>query len=361
MNVRIRLISIVLLFALLLPGCGKETKEDKDLRNSYETPFAGTQETHLPKVGDAQRQLSPEKAPTIEEGEETKVPEASKEPEETKTPVAKAEAEIESKEASTKEKEEDYVVVKITHIDWEYFLAEAPWQSNIKYIIHAKLGDEYCEGDYVDVVYKDIYELEDNQYELDALDVTESTYVSQGDVDYKPVIYLYPKKETKVNVKLQYSGAITVSSPEYKDGWVVTAKPDGSLIGEDGKQYENIFWEGIREMSYDLSEGFCVSGTKTKEFLQEKLRYMGLNEKEVSEFLKFWIPYMKGNAYNLISFQGSAYTDNAKLNITPKPDSMLRVYMVFKPLKAPVKIKEQKLVPFKRSGFTVVEWGGTIQ
>lgn len=48
-----------------------------------------------------------------------------------------------------------------------------------------------------------------------------------------------------------------------------------------------------------------------------------------------------------------------KLDITPKPDSMLRVMMLYKPLDKPIKIGEQKLKPFERKGFTVIEWGGT--
>ncbi|MBE6723318.1 MAG: hypothetical protein E7572_12765 [Ruminococcaceae bacterium] len=67
---------------------------------------------------------------------------------------------------------------------------------------------------------------------------------------------------------------------------------------------------------------------------------------------------MQDNTYNLISFQGSSYTNAAKLTVTPKPDSILRVYMAYKPLKAAVSVPEQTLPSFERKGFTVVEWGG---
>ncbi len=349
MNVRIRQVGVLLALALLVSGCGKQTNDTNQNRtDSYSTPFTGVP-TDLPDVGKKPRAIQATEVP--DEEAMTRDDVTSK----------KKDCKKESSQTGTYSKEEDYIIVKITSINYEYFMAEAPWQDSIKYIIHAKLGDTYSPGDYVEVVYKDIYELEENQYELDALEVTESTYAIDRDVDYKPVIYLYPQKEMKVKVKLEYSGAITVSSPEYKGGWVVTAKPGGTLIGEDGNEYPYIFWEGIREMSYDINEGFCVSGKDTKEFLQEKLAYMGLSENEIHDFIKFWLPYMKGNAYNLISFQGSAYTDYAKLSVSPKPDAVLRVYMVFKPLKEPIEIKEQKLKPFTRKGFTVVEWGGTIQ
>ena len=69
---------------------------------------------------------------------------------------------------------------------------------------------------------------------------------------------------------------------------------------------------------------------------------------------------MQENPYNLISFQGDVYTDSAKLDITPTPDSILRVFMTYKPLDKPVEVPEQFFQPFDRTGFTVVEWGGSV-
>lgn len=67
---------------------------------------------------------------------------------------------------------------------------------------------------------------------------------------------------------------------------------------------------------------------------------------------------MEPNPYNLIAFQSQAYTDSARLTITPEPDSLLRVFMAWKPLEAPVELPAQDLPAFQREGFTAVEWGG---
>ena len=67
---------------------------------------------------------------------------------------------------------------------------------------------------------------------------------------------------------------------------------------------------------------------------------------------------MEQNAYNLISFQSDAYTDAAKLTITPQPDTLLRVFMAWKPLTKAVEIAPQTLTAPERTGFTAVEWGG---
>ncbi len=177
----------------------------------------------------------------------------------------------------------------------------------------------------------------------------------------KPVIYLYPEEPTEVSVKLDYNGELTCTYPDYDCGWEVTAYSDGRLINrKDGNEYSYLFWEGKSKIKYDMSKGFVVKGEDTAEFLREKLEYMGLTPKEYNEFIVYWLPQMKENPYNLITFQNAIYTDNAKLDIKPEPDSILRVFMAFKPLAKPVTVREQILEPFVRQGFTVIEWGGTI-
>ncbi|WP_150844691.1 MULTISPECIES: hypothetical protein [unclassified Clostridium] len=176
----------------------------------------------------------------------------------------------------------------------------------------------------------------------------------------KPVIYLYPTSEQSVSVKLDYNGELTCTYPEYKDGWNVIAEPDGTLTNiEDKREYSYLYWEGISKNQWDMSKGFVVKGEDTEEFLQEKLEYMGLTPREYNEFIVYWLPIMQENKYNLITFAGEEYENLAKLNITPKPDSILRVMMLFKSLDKPIEIEEQEIKSFERKGFTVIEWGGT--
>lgn len=176
----------------------------------------------------------------------------------------------------------------------------------------------------------------------------------------KPVIYLYPTSEQIVNVKLEYKGKLTCTYPEYKDGWKVKAKPDGTLTNlADNREYSYLYWEGISNNKWDMSKGFVVKGNETEKFLKQKLEYLGLTPKEYNEFIVYWLPLMKDNKYNLITFAEKDYEDIAQLKIAPKPNSILRVMMVFKPLTKSINIEKQELKPFVRKGFTVVEWGGT--
>ncbi len=178
----------------------------------------------------------------------------------------------------------------------------------------------------------------------------------------KPVIYLYPEEDTDVHVELELTEAeLFTTYPKYNNGWDITASPDGSLLNRaDGTHHKYLFWDAVNcHTRFDFSKGFCVTGCDTESFLREKLTYMGLAEEEMNEFIVYWLPLMEHNKYNLISFQGDAYTDSAKLNIMPKPDSMLRIFMAYVPLEEAVDILPQQLEIFERKGFTVVEWGGS--
>lgn len=174
----------------------------------------------------------------------------------------------------------------------------------------------------------------------------------------KPVIYLYPEETTQVEVQLETDGDLVATWPAYQDGWKVTARPDGTLTDGEGNEYSYLFWESENEREYDFSQGFCVAGEDTGEFLRQTLSAMGLTAKEYNEFIVYWLPLMQGNPYNLISFQGALYEESAKLTITPEPDSLLRVFMAWKPLEQAVEVPAQTIRPFAREGFTVVEWGG---
>ena len=175
----------------------------------------------------------------------------------------------------------------------------------------------------------------------------------------KPVIYLYPEEEMQIDVKLNYDGTLTSTYPNYENGWTVIAHPNGRLLSPDGqREYYCLFWEGVANNDYDLSSGFVVAGADTEKFLEESLATLGLSDKEANEFIIYWLPRMEHNAYNLISFQQEKYTDIAKLDINPAPDSVLRVFMAWQAIDEPVEIEPQPLPSFERKGFTVVEWGG---
>ena len=47
------------------------------------------------------------------------------------------------------------------------------------------------------------------------------------------------------------------------------------------------------------------------------------------------------------------------LEVSPQPDTIIRVLMEFKGLNKEIKVKGQELSKVNRNGFVLVEWGGT--
>ena len=175
----------------------------------------------------------------------------------------------------------------------------------------------------------------------------------------KPLIYLYPTEDTQVSVKLGNPGKLTSTYPAYNGGWNVLAKKDGTLV-KDGRSYYGLYWEGANYTAKQSDEGFVVAGKDSAKFLEEKLAQLGLTEREANEMIIYWLPQLEKNAYNYIRFDLNDVMDGyMPLSVSPKPDTMIRVMMAFKPLERPVAVREQKLSTPERKGFVVVEWGGS--
>ena len=181
----------------------------------------------------------------------------------------------------------------------------------------------------------------------------------------KPVIYLYPEQETKVNVQLSFNGTLTSTYPTLpSEGWTVTAQPDGTLTDEEGRSYRYLFREGVADVDWKQDSGFLVKTEDAREFLEESLTQLGLNELEQNDFITYWLPKLEKNGESFVTFAAEQYTDNAVLTVTPQPDSVLRVQMLISKVDdsnraAFQKLPEQELPRFEREGFVLVEWGGT--
>lgn len=205
----------------------------------------------------------------------------------------------------------------------------------------------------------------------------------------KPVVYLYPEKETTVHLSFTSLISLNTQIPSYHDGWLVNAKPNGTLtdlqpeytgcskinstqFGSEyagaackSNSYPYIYWSGKSvENSYPKADGgWVVAKENLKTFVKTKLTDMGLNEKESEDMISYWVPKMseKNTPYYRISFlQTKAMNKFIPMKVNPKPDSVLRVFLDYKALssKPAVDPTPQILQKFNRNGFTLVEWGG---
>lgn len=179
----------------------------------------------------------------------------------------------------------------------------------------------------------------------------------------KPIIYLYPLKKTKINVQVKINdGTIFAEYPKRnKSGWQVTAEPSGLITDNKSRQYNYLFWEAQKNKPFQInkSQAFCVKGKESVEFLEKSLKTLGLSDNEINDFITYWMGEMQTNPYNLIQFVEEEYTNFAPLEITPTPDTLIRVFMIFKSSNEKIKTGNPKLKQAKRKGYTVVEWGGS--
>jgi hypothetical protein len=68
---------------------------------------------------------------------------------------------------------------------------------------------------------------------------------------------------------------------------------------------------------------------------------------------------MKSKDYVYVYFMPQTdYDKFIPMEISPQPDTIIRVYMLYKSIDEPIKVEAQKLSAPPRKGFTVVEWGG---
>lgn len=213
-------------------------------------------------------------------------------------------------------------------------------------------------------IYNDWGELELHEgFVMGELDTTYFKLdYSEMDGMAKPIIYLYPEEDMLVNVDLKIEGKLTHTYPKYDNGWQVLARTDGTLFDENGKEYYALYWEGLGREDFMVNEGFVVPGEETIPFLERSLEILGLNRREANEFIVYWLPKLENNPYNLIHFSTKEYEEIAALNITPEPETLIRVMMVYQPLQEKVDLPVQDLSKLakERKGFTVVEWGGSL-
>ena len=250
--------------------------------------------------------------------------------------------------------------IKITKIYSNCFFASPVIPMPYKIKLNGKLSEEWCVGDQITCTYENTYYDQENQrVECDFTSVEASDWQPDPNAAYKPVIYLYPEKEMQVSVDLTLDGKLTCTYPAYNNGWNVTAAPDGTLTDTNGQTYNYLYWEGETYAKYDMSKGFCVKGKDTAAFLEGALEQLGLTRREANEFIVYWLPQMEQNPYNIISFQTDAYTNAAELKVSPEPDTLIRVFMSWKKADSYISLPEQGFSAVQRSGFTVVEWGGT--
>ena len=177
----------------------------------------------------------------------------------------------------------------------------------------------------------------------------------------KPIIYFYPEKEMDLEVKFLSDERLLTTYPKYDDGWDIHLKEDGTFTvpGSD-REYYALFFDEKPNYVCDFDEGFYVTKENAITFLEEKMDFIGYTNREVDEFIMFWLPVLENNEKSLVYFeQTEERNEECPLLFSIEPETLIRTIIHIKKVDEATAIKEQELRHYERKGFTVTEWGGT--
>ncbi|MEO9533267.1 MAG: hypothetical protein ABJG68_10035 [Crocinitomicaceae bacterium] len=184
----------------------------------------------------------------------------------------------------------------------------------------------------------------------------------------KPVMYLYADQNIEGSIKIKPQGELTFSYPTYDKSWEFELKEDQLLVGN--QEYPYLFWEAkTDDLNYKFNkisiEGAIVKTSELTSFFETKLKEMGLNAIEMTDFITYWVPALSEKEFCFIQFLVDEDYDSeiCSLEMNPAPESSKRIFLLASPLDSPdvgLKVIRQDLSSFERNGLTLVEWGGSI-
>jgi hypothetical protein len=178
----------------------------------------------------------------------------------------------------------------------------------------------------------------------------------------KPAIYLYPKYPTIVNVKVDTSkGWMTKSIPEYPDnGWRVLAMPSGKIFS-GFKTYTHLFYETMLP-SPSIGENYeVIAADNLTVGLKDLALRLSLSEEEATDLADYWTTNLPNAKYYKVGLMNGSNIDALEpLDISPAPNSLYRVRLVFKATNEQISSTTRFFGNFDRNGFSVVDWGGFV-
>jgi hypothetical protein len=222
--------------------------------------------------------------------------------------------------------------------------------------------------------------LDNKQHQLEWFAFDDTTVLLQAwwTPHCKPAVYLYPQQKQLVNVKVFPKGELGYTDPLYnsKTGWTVEAHPDGTIYDSrfktesqapltiHDKPFDYLYYESkiSDQVIQKPQQGWVVKQTELNQFFENTLPLLGLNEKEKTDFIEYWIKALPDSSYYFIGLMDKTQRDYLEaLEVTPTPDTSIRFSFYFEPLAQPKVVKTPQIITPQRKGFTLVDWGGMIK
>ncbi len=186
---------------------------------------------------------------------------------------------------------------------------------------------------------------------------------------HAPAIYLYPKAETNVEVRLTFcgSGFMTYSAPPYNDSWRVMVDPEERFaeIAErynSGDRFGFLDYDGYRHGTFQTREGWVVARQDLLSWQRRTLSDIGFTDEEIDDANYFYGRLLLGREYSepyfLVFPQPSEIVNSSvALTVTPSPDYIYRLWMYFVPAAEYTDLPQPVVSPCVRHGFSVIELG----
>ncbi|KAI9442808.1 hypothetical protein F5148DRAFT_1256737 [Russula earlei] len=185
----------------------------------------------------------------------------------------------------------------------------------------------------------------------------------------KPIIYLYPPSSLpNVTVDLQLTPSWRFSavypSPQFDENqiaqhltWTIAAEPDGTLVDKTtGTEVSYLYWEADAKLglvtpdgsrattpvedieTFDPSrpsvkpgESILLPIDKVPGYLDMVLKALALHTEARTSFVTYWLPDLLKHKYIALRFlRQESYEKSARMRISPTPDVVTRVFMLFR-------------------------------
>jgi hypothetical protein len=183
----------------------------------------------------------------------------------------------------------------------------------------------------------------------------------------KPVIYAYGNEGQIFDLNVQPKGKFTFTYPEIgkNNNWSASINSGGISVGN--KIFPYLFYESqMADLNFISDKqnlaGSVIGKQEVVHFLEQTLTALNFNIQEQTDFITYWAPKMITHERVFIQFWiDGDYEAISALKISPQPDNLGRVFMVYSPLDKDQEIKcePQQFESFARDGFTIIEWGGS--
>lgn len=267
---------------------------------------------------------------------------------------------------SEKDKERDAIPLKAVIAEQEYIaevgeVVELPKEAEVTYS-NGKVVKKPIKWSGVPDTSKEGKFTFEGRVDGTELKVSFTIFVKEIIFVKKPNIYLYPEKNMKIDVNIEFEkgGEVIKSIPEYGSGWKgVTVESNGRIEGK----YGYLFYESKNSEFSQYKNGWSVKRENLREFFEKNMKEYGFNEREIMDFVEYWIPKFNKNSYYEIYPQTKNEIEKViKLKFSTVPDSLLRVIYSIKGAETKnSSLKEPVIERFERKGFTVTEWGVIVK